>query len=56
MQSLRRAIKRGNAVIAFNHVTKRNEPVWRKGTELKQWKYALQNAVVTGRNIDEYDK
>lgn len=37
MQSLTRAISRGNAVLIFNSVHRRFEPIYRKGTELKIW-------------------
>jgi hypothetical protein len=56
MQSLVRAIKRGNAVIAYNHLTMRNEPVWRKGTTKKVWSNAVRESVINARNIDEYSQ
>ena len=54
MQSLTRAIKRGNAVIAYDGVTRRYEPVWRKGTEKKQWRHAKRNSMVNSKNINDY--
>lgn len=52
MQSLNRAIRRGNAVIMRNPVTKQLESVYRKGTDSKVWNNAAKDAVVTAKNID----
>ena len=42
MQSLTRAIKRGNAVMFLNSVTKVMEAVWKRGTNRQYWYYALR--------------
>ena len=43
MQTLSRQIRRGNAVIAFNNVTKSNEVVQKKGTPKTKWNHAVKN-------------
>lgn len=43
MQSASRMIKRGNAVIAFDEVTKQNEFVAKRGTSKKIWAWAVKN-------------
>ena len=53
MQSLQRAIRRGNAVISYNHCTMKNEVVYKKGTEKKVWKHALRNQT---ENLKQYEK
>ncbi len=45
MQSVNRAIKRGNAVIYFDTVLKRHEVVRKHGTPLKFWKFAVKNQI-----------
>ena len=50
-QSLTRAIKRGNAVIAFDNVSKTNTLVFRKGSTVESWKWATLN-----RNIEAETK
>lgn len=44
MQSLSRQIKRGNAVIYFDFVTKKAEVQLKKGSTARQWRHALMNA------------
>lgn len=43
MQSLSRAIGRGNAVLTFSSVHKRVEPVYKRGTPAKVWNEAVKN-------------
>ena len=43
MQSLSRAIKRGNAVLYFNEVTKSIEAVWKRGSTSSRWNHAEKN-------------
>lgn len=50
-QSLTRAIKRGNAVIAFDNVSKTNTVVFRKGSTAESWNWATLN-----RNIEAETK
>lgn len=50
-QSLTRAIKRGNAVIAFDNVSKTNTVVFRKGSTAESWHWATLN-----RNIEAETK
>ena len=38
MQSLRRAIKRGNAILAFNNLTKGIDTVLKRNTPVKYWR------------------
>ena len=45
MQSLSRAIERGNAVIYFDLVTKTNKVCYKKGSTESEWKNALKNAL-----------
>lgn len=45
MQSVSRAIKRGNAIMVFDNVHKRFEVVMKKGTELKKWEWSLRNQI-----------
>ncbi len=42
-QSLTRAIKRGNAVIAFDNVSKTNTVVFEKGSTAESWNWAKLN-------------
>lgn len=42
MQSVRRAIKRGNAVMSFDSLTKQVKTVIKRGTEKKSWEYAVK--------------
>ncbi|MDR0560580.1 MAG: hypothetical protein LBG92_10445 [Prevotellaceae bacterium] len=42
-QSLMRAIRRGNAVVFYNSVTKQAEVCYRKGSFAGRWKTALKN-------------
>lgn len=44
MQSLSRQIKRGNAVIYFDFVTKKPEIQQKRDSTPKQWRHALLNA------------
>ena len=46
-QSLNRAIKRGNAVVFYNTVTKSVDVCFRKGTWIGRWKNAVRNKVET---------
>jgi hypothetical protein len=50
-QSLTRAIKRGNAVIAYSDVSKTNTVVFRKGSTAESWNWATLN-----RNIEAETK
>ena len=50
-QSLTRAIRRGNAVIAFDNVLKTNTVVFKKGSTVKRWNWATHN-----RNIEAETK
>lgn len=43
MQSLSRAIGRGNAVLTFSSVYKRVEPIYKRGTSAKVWSEAIKN-------------
>lgn len=43
MQSLSRAIRRNNAVLAFNNVTKQMNPVWKRGSTREKWLNAVKN-------------
>ena len=43
MQSLSRAIGRGNAVLTFSSVYKRVEPIYKRGTFAKVWNEAVKN-------------
>ncbi|MDD3739405.1 MAG: hypothetical protein PHP31_08955 [Lentimicrobiaceae bacterium] len=43
MQSIRRQIKRGNAVIALNNVTHNFEIIQKRGTDVESWKFALKH-------------
>lgn len=45
MQTLSRAIKRGNAVLYFNEVTKSLEAVWKRGSTSNAWYHATKNCV-----------
>ena len=45
MQSLNRAVKRGNAVIYFDSVTKTNKVCYKKGSTGSEWKNALRNRI-----------
>jgi hypothetical protein len=56
MQSLVRAIKRGNAVIAYNPITLEYRTVYRKGIPKNLWLYALRESLVNATNIDDYLK
>lgn len=38
MQSLRRSIKRGNAIMAFNNLTKQIDTILKRNTPAKYWK------------------
>lgn len=51
MQSVRRQIKRGNAVIAFNNVTKSAEIIQKKGTDSNIWIYALKNRISESEEV-----
>lgn len=51
MQSVRRQIKRGNAVIAFNNVTKSAEIISKKGTDSNIWIYALKNRISESEEV-----
>ncbi len=43
MQSLSRAIGRGNAVLTFSSVYNRVEPIYKRGTPSKGWSEAVKN-------------
>ena len=43
MQSLSRQIRRGNAHIVFNNVTKSMEIVQKRGTSKTKWDYSVKN-------------
>ena len=45
MQSLNRAVKRGNAVIYFDSVTKDNKVCYKKGSTASEWKNALKDRI-----------
>lgn len=45
MQSLSRAIKRGNAHLRFNKVTKQVVAIWKRGTTKKVWNSAVKEAL-----------
>lgn len=45
MQSLNRAVKRGNAVIYFDSVTKANKVCYKKGSTAPEWKNALKDRI-----------
>lgn len=45
MQSLSRQIRRGNAHIVFNNVTKSMETVQKRGTTKTKWNFAKKNAM-----------
>ena len=57
-QSLTRAIKRGNAVIAFNNVLKTNTVVFRKGSTAESWNWATLNRNIKAetKKINEVTK
>jgi hypothetical protein len=55
MQSLKRAIRRGNAVIS-NDGTGGNTTVRRKDANRQQWRWALRNAVVDAGNVDVLER
>lgn len=42
-QSVTRAIRRGNAVIAFDSASKTNNLVYKKGSTKEQWRLANKN-------------
>lgn len=50
-QSLTRAIKRGNAVIAFDNVSKQKIVVFRKGSTLKNWNWAKLNKSIEAETM-----
>ena len=43
MQSIKRAIKRGLAIIVYDEVTHRREIVWRKSATKSQWDNAKKS-------------
>lgn len=47
MQSVRRQLKIGNAVLAINYVTKNIELVTKRGTDKEIWKHAMKRRVET---------
>ena len=51
MQSLRRQIKRGNAVLAFNAVSKKVDVFTRKNTNSKIWNYAVRNRMEASEDV-----
>lgn len=51
MQSLRRQIKRGNAVLTFDNVTKSLQTVTRRGSEHESWRNALKNRMEYSEEI-----
>lgn len=51
MQSLRRQIKRGNAVLTFDNVTKSLQTVTRRGSERESWRNALKNRMEYSEKI-----
>jgi len=42
MQSLSRQLRRGNAVIAVDGITKQSRPVVKRGTPYISWRHALR--------------
>ena len=40
MQSLTRAISRGNAIIAFDPISKTDRPIFKRKTPVSYWKYS----------------
>lgn len=42
MQSVRRAIKRNNAVMSFDNLTKQVKTVIKRGTEKKAWNFSVK--------------
>jgi cell wall assembly regulator SMI1 len=52
MQSTRRQIKRGGAVIAFNNVSKSAEIITKKHTSSRMWNGAVKNRMLHAE--DEY--
>ena len=49
--SLRRQIKRGKAIIAFDNLLKTNRVVTKKGSTKEEWRWALLN-----KNTNEQSK
>lgn len=49
-QSLARAIRRGNAIIAFDNVSKQNTVVYRKGSAMS-WSWAMLNRNIEAETI-----
>ena len=43
MQSVSRALRRGNAVMIFDNVSKRIETVFKKGSKSNFWAWACRN-------------
>lgn len=43
MQSVSRVLRRENAVMIFDNVSKRTETVFKKGSESKFWSWAVRN-------------
>lgn len=50
MQSVRRAIKRGNAVMAFDNVTKQVYVSYKKGTDRKSRSIALRDRMLASED------
>ena len=50
-QSLSRAIRRGNAVLYFNNITKSTEMIWKKGEPRVRWDFALRNRDTVGESF-----
>lgn len=55
MQSLKRAIRRGGAVISHNAVCG-NFIVRKRGSTVRQWVHGVRNAVVDAGNVDVSDR
>lgn len=50
-QSLTRAIRRGNAIIAFDNVAKTNTVVYRKWSTSKSWNWGSKNRSLESETI-----
>ena len=43
MQSVARAVRRGNAIYYVDYVVRRIAFMWKKGSTAQEWRYAKQN-------------
>ena len=50
-QSLSRAIRRGNAVLAYDNVSKGTSPVFRKGSTARGWHWAKTNRSIESEMV-----